>query len=54
MLRQTRFFKQSTEDKLKVGKQFSKYFNGYSGPRTTKVSPGESVDVRESVGVLAN
>lgn len=46
----SRFFKQSTEDKMKVSQEFSKYFNGYKGPRSTNISPSESVDVKESVG----
>lgn len=44
------FFKQSTEDKMKVSQEFSKYFNGYKGPRSTNISPSESVDVKESLG----
>lgn len=48
----TRFFKQSTEDKMKVSQEFSKYFNGYKGPRSTNISPSESVDVKESVSGL--
>ena len=44
-----RFFTQSDEDKMKVSQSFSRYFNGYKGPRTTNISPGESVDVKESV-----
>ncbi len=34
---------------MKVSKSFSKWFNGYSGPRSTNISPGESVDVKETV-----
>ncbi|KAE8450170.1 hypothetical protein EG329_006951 [Mollisiaceae sp. DMI_Dod_QoI] len=44
------FFKQSTEEKMKISQEFSKYFNGYKGPRQTNISPGESVDVKESMG----
>jgi hypothetical protein len=43
------FFKQSSENKLKVSREYSKYFNGYKGPRSTNISPSESVDVNESV-----
>ena len=43
------FFKQSSEDKMKISQSFSKYFNGYRGPRSTNISPGESVDVKETV-----
>jgi isopenicillin N synthase-like dioxygenase len=43
------FFKQSEEDKLRVSTKQSKFFNGYKGPRSTNISPGESVDVKESV-----
>ena len=43
------FFTQPSEDKMKVSQSHSKYFNGYKGPRTTKISPGEGVDVKESV-----
>jgi isopenicillin N synthase-like dioxygenase len=46
---ETRFFTQSEEDKMKVSQSFSRYFNGYKGPRTTNISPGESVDVKETV-----
>jgi isopenicillin N synthase-like dioxygenase len=35
---------------MKVSKSKSKYFNGYNGSRTTNISPGESVDVKESLG----
>lgn len=45
----SRFFKQSTEDKMKVSQDFSKCFNGYKGPRTTNIGPGEGIDVKESV-----
>ncbi|KUJ20057.1 Clavaminate synthase-like protein [Mollisia scopiformis] len=44
------FFKQPMEDKMKISQQFSKYYNGYKGPRQTFISPGESVDVKESMG----
>ncbi|KAG4415238.1 hypothetical protein IFR04_011649 [Cadophora malorum] len=44
------FFKQSTEQKMRVSKSKSKYFNGYNGPRSTNISPGESVDIKESLG----
>ncbi|KAG4430392.1 hypothetical protein IFR05_014131 [Cadophora sp. M221] len=44
------FFKQSSEQKMRVSKDKSKYFNGYNGPRSTNISPGESVDVKESLG----
>ncbi|KAH7310083.1 hypothetical protein BKA65DRAFT_575896 [Rhexocercosporidium sp. MPI-PUGE-AT-0058] len=44
------FFKQTLEQKMRVSKSKSKYFNGYNGPRSTNISPGESVDVKESLG----
>ncbi|KAE9374141.1 Clavaminate synthase-like protein [Stipitochalara longipes BDJ] len=44
------FFTQPFDDKMKISQSFSKYFNGYKGPRTTNISPGESVDVKESLG----
>ncbi|KAL3422403.1 2OG-Fe(II)oxygenase superfamily protein [Phlyctema vagabunda] len=44
------FFRQDMEKKLQVSKEKSKYFNGYNGPRSTNISPGESVDVKESLG----
>ncbi|MAD83042.1 MAG: hypothetical protein CL912_08760 [Deltaproteobacteria bacterium] len=47
--KQDSFFKQSTEQKMRVSKSKSKYFNGYNGPRSTNISPGESVDIKESV-----
>jgi hypothetical protein len=34
---------------MKVRQELSKYFNGYKGPRSTNISPSESVDVKESV-----
>lgn len=37
---------------MKVSQEKSKYFNGYKWPRSTNISPGESVDVKESVGFL--
>lgn len=43
------FFKQSSDQKMRVAKLKSKYFNGYNGPRSTNISPGESVDIKESV-----
>jgi isopenicillin N synthase-like dioxygenase len=46
---ENRFFTQPNEEKMKVSQSFSRYFNGYKGPRTTNISPGESVDVKESV-----
>ncbi|RFU32227.1 hypothetical protein B7463_g4133, partial [Scytalidium lignicola] len=42
------FFKRPTEEKMKVTQKQSKYFNGYSPPRSTNASPGESIDVKES------
>ncbi|KAL2067770.1 hypothetical protein VTL71DRAFT_15866 [Oculimacula yallundae] len=44
------FFRQSEDQKLKVSKSKSKYFNGYTGSNNTNISPGESVDMRESLG----
>ena len=44
------FFKQPSKDRMKISQDLSKYFNGYRGPRSTKISPGESLDVKESVG----
>ncbi|CAL3966101.1 unnamed protein product [Diplocarpon coronariae] len=44
------FFKQSPDQKMRVSKERSKYFNGYVGPKSTNISPGESVDVKESFG----
>jgi isopenicillin N synthase-like dioxygenase len=37
------------EEKMKVSQEKSKYFNGYKWPRSTNISPGESVDVKESM-----
>lgn len=34
---------------MRIHKSQSKGFNGYSGPRSTNISRGESVDVKESV-----
>ncbi|KAF8865729.1 Clavaminate synthase-like protein [Acephala macrosclerotiorum] len=44
------FFKQSTEDKMKISQDLSKYYNGYKGPKQTNISPGEGIDVKESMG----
>lgn len=44
------FFRQPMEDKMKISQEKSKYFNGYKWPRSTNISPGESVDVKESMG----
>ena len=37
---------------MKVSQDFSKYFNGYKGLRSTNISPSESEDVKESVSEL--
>jgi hypothetical protein len=37
------------EQKMKISQQKSKYYNGYKWPRSTNISPGESVDVKETV-----
>ncbi|KAF4635572.1 hypothetical protein G7Y89_g2521 [Cudoniella acicularis] len=37
------FFKQSTEDKMKISQAKSKGFNGYKGPGRTNISPSESM-----------
>jgi hypothetical protein len=34
---------------MKISQERSKYFNGYKWPRSTNISPGESIDVKESV-----
>ena len=47
------FFHQPMEEKMKISQQKSKYFNGYKWPRSTNISPGESVDVKESVRTLS-
>lgn len=44
------FFRQDMDKKMMITQEKSKYFNGYKGPRSTNVSPGESVDVKESMG----
>ncbi|CZS92900.1 probable isopenicillin N synthetase [Rhynchosporium agropyri] len=44
------FFRQSPDQKMKVSKDKSKYFNGYIGSKRTNISPGESVDMRETLG----
>jgi len=38
------------DQKMKVSQDLSKYFNGYRWPRSTNISPGESVDIKESLG----
>ncbi|TAQ89253.1 hypothetical protein B7494_g2413 [Chlorociboria aeruginascens] len=43
------FFTQPMEKKMIIDADKSLYFNGYKGPRTTNISPGESVDVKESM-----
>lgn len=47
-----RFFTQPMEDKLKITQEKSKYYNGYKGPKQTNISPGEGIDVKESVSCL--
>jgi hypothetical protein len=32
-----------------ISQERSKHFNGYKWPRSTNISPGESIDVKESV-----
>jgi isopenicillin N synthase-like dioxygenase len=49
-----RFFKQPEEDKAKIDRSMSKYFNGWRGARKTNISPTESVDVNESVSTNPN
>jgi isopenicillin N synthase-like dioxygenase len=44
-----RFFRQPMKEKMKISQEKSRYFNGYKWPRSTNISPGESVDVKESV-----
>jgi isopenicillin N synthase-like dioxygenase len=48
-----RFFKQSTEDKMKITSAQSKYFNGYKGSKQTNISPSEGIDVKETVRNLS-
>lgn len=36
-------------EKMKISKLKSKHFTGYKWPRSTNISPGESIDVKESV-----
>ncbi|APA15228.1 hypothetical protein SS1G_08844 [Sclerotinia sclerotiorum 1980 UF-70] len=43
------FFKQPYEEKAKIDKRHSRYFNGYMGLKSSNISPGESVDVKESI-----
>ncbi|TIA29030.1 Clavaminate synthase-like protein, partial [Aureobasidium pullulans] len=40
--------RQPAEEKLKISTAKSKFFNGYSAPKTTQVSEGESLDRKES------
>jgi hypothetical protein len=35
-----------------ISQERSKHFSGYKWPRSTNISPGESIDVKESVGLL--
>jgi hypothetical protein len=39
------------EQKMKISQEKSKYFNGYKWPRSTNISPGEGIDVKESVSI---
>lgn len=34
---------------MKISQEFSQYYNGYKGPKQSNISPGEGVDVKESV-----
>ncbi|KAH8652523.1 hypothetical protein BX600DRAFT_96611 [Xylariales sp. PMI_506] len=44
-----KFMKQPLDKKeLILGRKYSKYFNGYSGNKSTNISPSESADVKES------
>ncbi|KAK6597288.1 2OG-Fe(II)oxygenase superfamily protein, partial [Botrytis cinerea] len=43
------FFRQPYEEKAKIDKSHSRYFNGYMGLKSSNISPGESVDVKESI-----
>jgi isopenicillin N synthase-like dioxygenase len=42
------FFKQTAEKKDLVSNRFSAFFNGYTGNKSTLISPSEGIDVRES------
>lgn len=43
------FFKQPHHDKMKVSKKYSKHFNGYRTLGSSKASPSEGIDNRESL-----
>ncbi|KAG4026841.1 hypothetical protein MFRU_036g00740 [Monilinia fructicola] len=43
------FFHQPYAEKAKIDKSHSRYFNGYMGLKSSNISPGESVDVKESI-----
>jgi len=43
------FFKQPMEKKMIISQERSKHFTGYKWPRSTNISPGESIDVKETV-----
>ncbi|KAI9641192.1 hypothetical protein NHQ30_009992 [Ciborinia camelliae] len=43
------FFRQPYEEKAKIDQSHSRYFNGYMGLKSSNISPGESVDVKESI-----
>jgi isopenicillin N synthase-like dioxygenase len=47
-----KFFRQPYEAKKKIEKSNSKYFNGYMESKSSRISPGESIDVKETVGVF--
>lgn len=34
---------------MRISHNMSKYFNGYKQPRSSNISPSESVDIKESV-----
>ncbi|KAB8291650.1 hypothetical protein EYC80_006450 [Monilinia laxa] len=38
-----------SSEKAKIDKSHSRYFNGYMGLKSSNISPGESVDVKESI-----
>jgi len=37
------------QQKMRATKDKSKFFNGYTEPRSSNINPGESIDVKESV-----
>ena len=48
------FFKQPIDKKMMISQERSKHYSGYKWPRSTNISPSESIDVKESVRAIVH